>query len=100
MITGSLQLECNTRLTNLYNKHNGWLVNEAKKVTKNQEEAEDLCSELFEYLHLKCNPKIIWVASVLHKCSHNWPCNVEIRQSFYVDSNTKKVKAYCERKSI
>ena len=60
MITGSLQLECNQRLTNLYNQSNGWLVNEAKKVTKNQEEAEDLCSELFEYLHLKCNPKIFW----------------------------------------
>jgi len=60
MITGSLQLECNKRLTNLYNQSNGWLLNEAKKITKNQVEAEDLCSELFEYLHLKCNAKIFW----------------------------------------
>jgi len=59
--SGSIQqIECNQRLTNLYNQSNGWLVNEAKKITKNQEEAEDLCSELFEYLHLKCNPKIFW----------------------------------------
>ena len=59
--SGSVQhIECNKRLTNLYNQSNGWLVNEAKKVTKNQEEAEDLVSELYEYLHLKCNPKIWW----------------------------------------
>lgn len=60
METGSLQTECNQRLTNLYNQSYGWLVNEAKKITKNQEEAEDLCSELFEYIHLKCSPKIFW----------------------------------------
>ena len=33
--SGSIQqVECNQRLTNLYNQSNGWLVNEAKKITK------------------------------------------------------------------
>ncbi len=32
--SGSLQLECNQRLTNLYNTRNGWLVNEAKKIQR------------------------------------------------------------------
>ena len=60
MITGSLQLECNKRLTNLFNQSNGWLLNEAKKITKQREESECLVSELYEYLHLKCNAKIFW----------------------------------------
>jgi DNA-directed RNA polymerase specialized sigma24 family protein len=60
MITGSLQLECNQRLTNLFNQSNGWLLNEAKKITKQREESECLVSELYEYLHLKCNHKIWW----------------------------------------
>ena len=58
--SGSLCLECDRRLTNLYNESYKWLVSEAKKITKNREESEDLVSELFEYLHTKCNPKIFW----------------------------------------
>ena len=58
--SGSLCLECDRRLTNLYNESYKWLVSEAKKITKNREESEDLVSELFEYLHVKCNPKIFW----------------------------------------
>jgi RNA polymerase sigma factor (sigma-70 family) len=58
--SGSLCLECDRRLTNLYNESYKWLVSEAKKITKSREESEDLVSELFEYLHTKCNPKIFW----------------------------------------
>jgi len=58
MISGSIQIECDRRLTNLYNQSYNWLINEAKKITKNTEEAEDLVQELFIYLHEKCNPKI------------------------------------------
>jgi RNA polymerase sigma factor (sigma-70 family) len=60
--SGSLCLECDRRLSNLYNESYKWLVSEAKKITKNREESEDLVSELFEYLHTKCNPKIFWGA--------------------------------------
>lgn len=60
MITGSISIECDRRLTNLYIESNPWLVKEAKKITKNQVEAEDLVQELFEYLHLKQNPKLWW----------------------------------------
>jgi RNA polymerase sigma factor (sigma-70 family) len=60
MITGSLCLECEERLSNLFIESHGWLVKHAKKLTKSQEESEDLVSDLYEYLHKKCNPKIFW----------------------------------------
>lgn len=60
MITGSIAIECDRRLTNLYIESHNWLIKEAKKITKNQEEAEDLVQELFEYLHTKQNPKLWW----------------------------------------
>jgi RNA polymerase sigma factor (sigma-70 family) len=63
MITGSLSLECEERLTNLYINSNDWLIKHAKKITKNKEEAEDLVQELYEYLHKKCNPKIFYGVS-------------------------------------
>lgn len=59
--SGSIQYcECERRLIGLYNESNDWLVRSAKKITKNQEEAEDLVSELYEYLHIKCNPKLFY----------------------------------------
>ena len=59
--SGSIQYcECERRLVGLYNESNDWLVRAAKKVTKNQEEAEDLVSELYEYLHIKCNHKLFY----------------------------------------
>ena len=63
MITGSLCLECEQRLTNLYLNSNHWLIKHATKLTKNNEEAEDLVQELYEYLHKKCNPKIFYGVS-------------------------------------
>lgn len=59
-VTGSLQTECERRLSNLYIESHSWLLKSAKKITKNNEEAEDLCMELYEYLHNKCNPKLFW----------------------------------------
>ena len=58
--SGSLCIECDRRLTNLYNESHKWLIGEAKKITKHREESECLVSELYEYLHTKCNPKIFW----------------------------------------
>lgn len=58
MITGSC--ECERRLIGLYNESHNWLVSSAKKVTKHQQEAECLVSELYEYLHIKCNPKLFY----------------------------------------
>ena len=58
--SGSLCLECDRRLTNLYNESHKWLLSEAKKITKHTQESECLVSELYEYLHTKCNPKIFW----------------------------------------
>ena len=60
MDSGSLSIECQQRLSNLYTESHGWLIKHGMKLTKNREEAEDLVQELYEYLHLKCNPKIFW----------------------------------------
>ena len=59
-VTGSIQMECERRLTNLYNESYYWLIQTANKVTKNKLESEDVTMELFEYLHSKCNPKLWW----------------------------------------
>lgn len=59
--SGSIQqCECEKRLIGLYNESHKWLVSSAKKITKHQEEAECLVSELYEYLHIKCNPKLFY----------------------------------------
>lgn len=52
--------ECERRLNNLYKESHSWLVNSAKKITKNTEEAEDMVQELYLYLHQKCNPALFW----------------------------------------
>ena len=59
--SGSMDyIECERRLTNLYNESHNWLIGSAKKITKNVEEAEDLVQELYIYLHEKRNPKLFW----------------------------------------
>jgi len=69
-VTGSLEQQCERRLTNLFNESHKWLINEAKKITKNRDEAECLVSDLYEYLHLKKNPKIFWGESYnLYYCN-------------------------------
>jgi DNA-directed RNA polymerase specialized sigma24 family protein len=59
-VTASIEQECERRLNNLYKESHHWLIQSAKKVTKNTEEAEDLVSELYEYLHTKLNVKLFW----------------------------------------
>jgi len=59
-ITGSIQIQCEQRLTNLYTESHPWLIRNAVKLTKNREEAEELVSELYVYLLERCNPKIFW----------------------------------------
>jgi RNA polymerase sigma factor (sigma-70 family) len=59
-VTGSLSKECERRLTNLYTEHHKWLLQASYKVTKSKLEAEDLVSELYEWLHKKKNPKLFW----------------------------------------
>ena len=41
MISGSIQAECDKRLSVLYHDKHRWLISEAKKLTKNLEEADD-----------------------------------------------------------
>ena len=57
-VSGSIEMECERRLSNLYNESHGWLLKVANKVTKHQETSEDLVQELYEYLHKKKNTKL------------------------------------------
>jgi len=59
-VTSSIEQECERRLTNLFNESHNWLIQSAKKITKNTEEAECLVMELYEYLHIKKNQKLFW----------------------------------------
>lgn len=58
--TGSIQIECERRLGNLYRESHHWLLQVAYNVTKNTENSEDMVQELYEYLHKKCNTKLFW----------------------------------------
>jgi DNA-directed RNA polymerase specialized sigma24 family protein len=59
-VTSSLNMECEKRLTNLYRESHQWLLQVAFNITKNTENAEDIVSELYEYLHKKKNTKLFW----------------------------------------
>lgn len=59
--SGSIEYcQCQKRLEGLYSQSHIWLIKEAKKLTKQTEEAEELVSELYQYLLEKCNPKIFY----------------------------------------
>lgn len=59
-VTGSVELECQRRLENLYIESHKWLLQVAHKVTKQRESAEDLVADLYEYLHIRKNPELFW----------------------------------------
>ena len=77
-LSGSVLItECECRLGVLYKESHQWLLNVAQHISGTKENAEDLCSELYEYLHLKCNQKIFWGNSYnIMYCSkflkHRW----------------------------
>ena len=62
IVSGSIciEKECERRLSNLYSQSHNWLLQVARKITKQHETAEDLVSELYEYLHKKQNIKLFW----------------------------------------
>jgi DNA-directed RNA polymerase specialized sigma24 family protein len=59
-VSGSMEQQCEIRLSNLYKESHSWLLQTAHRITKNKLEAEDLVGELYEYLHLKKNKKLFW----------------------------------------
>ena len=77
MDSGSVELSSERRLSNLYNQSHQWLLRVAKHISGTNENAEDLVSELYEYLHIKQNEKINWGNSInIVYCSkflkHRW----------------------------
>lgn len=84
-VTGSIELECERRLTNLFNESHSWLIQAANKITKNKSTSEDVVMELYEYLHKKQNVKLFWGPN-----SYNLKyCNKFIRHRFI--NKTKKL---------
>ena len=59
-MTGSIQMQCNQRLTNLYNQSHKTLLSFSNWVTKNKSEAEDITADLYVYLAKQCRQKIWW----------------------------------------
>ena len=59
-VTGSIEAECERRLTNLYKQSNTWLLKVSYNICKSYETSEDLVQELYEYLHNKKNPKLFF----------------------------------------
>lgn len=59
-VSGSLQLECNKRLEQLFINHNIWLLQVAFNISKDKTLSEDLVGELYQYLGEKCNKQIFW----------------------------------------
>jgi RNA polymerase sigma factor (sigma-70 family) len=77
MISGSIEITPERRLSNLYIESHDWLLRVAKHISGTNENAEDLVSELYEYLHIKQNVKINWGNSInIMYCSkflkHRW----------------------------
>jgi DNA-directed RNA polymerase specialized sigma24 family protein len=59
-VTGSIEMECERRLTNLYIQSHTWLLQVSYNICKSYTDSEDLVSMLYEYLHNKKNPKLFW----------------------------------------
>ena len=59
-VTGSIQQQCSDRLSNLYTQSHKTLLSYANWISKNREEAEELCSDLYLYLAKQCREKIWW----------------------------------------
>ena len=59
-VTGSMQEQCNERLTNLYKESHTWLLKASYNICKNFEESEELVSDLYVYLAKECREKLWW----------------------------------------
>lgn len=55
--------ECDWRLSNLYKESHIWLLQVATNTTKNAENAEDMVSDLYLYLHNNRKKEIFWGVS-------------------------------------
>ena len=57
-LTGSIEIQCEKRLENLYRESHIWLLQVGYNICKHTTEAEELVSDLYVYLAKKCRPKI------------------------------------------
>lgn len=76
-VSGSIQQQCDKRLTNLYNQSHTWLLQASHNICKSRIEAEELVSDLYVYLAKQCRENIWWGDSYnliyCHKfLKHRW----------------------------
>jgi len=91
-VSGSMQQQCDRRLTNLYNQSHTWLLQASYNICKSFEESEELVSDLYVYLAKECRQNIWWGESYnliyCHKfLKHRWFNRVEKLKRFYYTDN-------------
>ena len=92
-VTGSIQTQCDRRLTILYQQSHTWLLKASYNICKSFEESEELVSDLYLYLAKECRPEIWWGDSYnliyLQKfLRHRWYNRVEkLKRFHYTDKN-------------
>lgn len=59
-VSGSMRMECDRRLTNLYKESHTWLLQVSYNICKSYEESEELVSDLYVYLTKHCKSNIWW----------------------------------------
>lgn len=87
-VSGSIEIQCNQRLTNLYNQSHEWLLKAAYNICKSFEESEELVSDLYVYLAKDCKPHIFWGNSY-----NLIYCQKFIMHRWY--NRAAKLKRYC-----
>lgn len=72
LVSGSIEIEINHRLSILYQKHHDWLNAVSYNLTNNKPVAEDLVQELYLYLAEKKNEKLFYRDSFNLLYCHNF----------------------------
>ena len=98
-VTSSIQSECNQRLEQFYKTCNTWLLQVSYNITKSKLDAEELVSDLYLYLHEKCNPKIFYADSynkmyAMSFLKHRWLNKVnKLKRTQYIG------EVYCDNEA-
>jgi len=100
-VSGSIQQQCDQRLTNLYNQSHTWLLQASHNICRSKIEAEELVSDLYVYLAKECRPHIWWGDSYnliyLHRfLKHRWINRVDKVKRYQLQSEMDMGDAHIE----
>ena len=85
-VTGSIRLECNQRLDNLYRQSNTWLLQVSYNICKSRLESQELVQDLYLYLAEKCSSKLYY------NNSYNLIYCMRFLQSRWINRNKRAKK--------